>query len=94
MKKIVYAFCMGMMLVGVYCLVCGLMESIPNDPELAFAFMGSMFVIGFIFGHIDYSRKMKKKEEEKERQAEQDRTNELMREYLEKKLREEEENGE
>lgn len=37
---------------------------------------------------------MKKKAEEEERQAEQDRTNELMREYLEKKLREEKENAE
>ena len=42
------------------------------------------------FEIFDYDRKMKKNEEEEERQAEQDRTNELIREYLEKKLSEDE----
>lgn len=48
------------------------------------------FTTGFVVGLFGYNQKMKKKAEEEERQAEQDRTNELMREYLEKKLREEE----
>ncbi|MDE6459708.1 MAG: hypothetical protein K2K52_02585 [Paramuribaculum sp.] len=52
-------------------------------------FIAIMFTIGSIAGWHDYGRKQRKKEEEEERQAEQDRTNELMREYLEKKLREE-----
>ncbi len=52
------------------------------------------FTTGFVVGLFGYNQKMKKKTEEEERQAEQDRTNELMREYLEKKLREEKENAE
>ena len=51
--------------------------------------VGVLFITGFIGGCIEYDRKQRKKEEDEERQAEQDRTNELMREYLKKKLQEE-----
>ena len=44
------------------------------------------------FGLFDYSRVLRKKAEEEQRQAEQDRNNELMRQYLEKKLKEDSEN--
>lgn len=53
--------------------------------------VGVLFITGFICGCIEYDRKQRKKEEDEERQAEQDRTNELMREYLKKKLQEENE---
>ena len=82
---------MGFLVPGIYCcmvLILGLPEP---DPQTFFMFMGIMYLIGAIAGWYDYGRKQRKKEEEEERQAEQDRTNELMREYLEKKLREEEE---
>ena len=47
----------------------------------------------FIIGLFDYDRKMKKKAEEEKRQAEKEQTDRLMREYLEKKLKEDAENG-
>ena len=56
------------------------------------AFMSIMVVIGVIAGWYDYGRRQRRKDEEAECQSDQDRTNELMREYLEKKLREEESN--
>lgn len=65
-----------------------------TSPKLLLACMIAMFLIGFVGGLFEYDRKMKKKAEEEERQAEQDRTNELMREYLEMKLREEKEDAE
>lgn len=51
--------------------------------------VGVLFITGSIGGCIEYDRKQRKKEEDEERQAEQDRTNELMREYLKKKLQKE-----
>ena len=62
-------------------------------PATGLSFIAIIFFVGCIIGWFDAGRKQRKKEEEEERQAEQDRTNELMREYLEKKLREENENG-
>lgn len=79
------------MLAGIYCFITMLFTPYA-DPEPVLAFMALNFVLGCIFGWIDAGRKQRKKEEEEERRAEQDRTNELMREYLEKKLREENEN--
>lgn len=58
-------------------------------PKLGLLYLLFFFVIGFIAGILDYNRKQRKREEEEERQAEQEETNRLMREYLEKKLREE-----
>ena len=86
--KFLYAFFMGMIMVGIYCFM--MMFFFPKtDPVIGLSFIGILFVVGFIIGWIDAGRKQCKKEEEEERQAEQDRTSELMREYLEKKLREE-----
>ena len=79
-------------MVGIYCFM--MMFFFPKaDPVIGLSFIGILFVAGFIIGWIDAGRKQRKKEEEEERQAEQDRTNELMRKYLEKKLREDNENG-
>lgn len=87
--KFLYAFFIGLIMMGVYCFM--MMLFFPSvDPVLGLSFIAILFVIGFIIGWVDAGRKLRKKEEEEERQAEQDRTNELMREYLEKKLREEE----
>lgn len=61
------------------------------DPELMLWIVAILFIVGFILGLVLYSQKLKKKQEAEERQAEQDRTNALMREYLEKQLREENE---
>ena len=79
---------MGLMLAGIYCFMT-LFFGTPS-PQAGLMFIAIMFAIGSIAGWHDYGRRQRKKEEEEERQAEQDRTNELMREYLEKKLREEE----
>ncbi len=85
--KVLYAFFIGMMMAGIYCFF--MLFFFPNvDPVTGLSFISLLFVIGCIIGWIDAGRKQRKKEEEEERQAEQDRTNELMREYLEKKLRE------
>lgn len=94
--KILYSIFTGMMMVGIPAFILELFH--PNaidsvDPESVLMGMVILFFIGCIIGWFDAGRKQRKKEEEKKRQAEQDRTNELMREYLEKKLREENENG-
>lgn len=94
MKRFVYALCMGFLVPGIYCFIVQFMGTSMPDPRTFLMFMGVMCLIGAIAGWYDYGRRQRKKEEEEERQAEQDRTNELMREYLEKKLREEKENAE
>lgn len=67
---------------------------LPNaDPAIGLICGGVLFVAGFIIGLFDYDRKMKKKAEEEKRQTEKEQTDRLMREYLEKKLKEEAENG-
>ncbi len=91
--KFLYAFFIGMIAAGTYCFAMMFFGS-GGSPQLQLTFIGVTFVIGFIVGLFDYDRKMKKKEEEEGRKAEQDRTNELMREYLEKKLREDNKNEE
>lgn len=88
--RLFFAIVMGLMLAGIYCFMT-LFFGTPS-PQAGLTFMSIMFVIGVIAGWYDYGRRQRRKEEEAERQAEQDRTNELMREYLEKKLREEENN--
>ena len=57
------------------------------------SFFAVIFIVCFICGLFDYDRKMKKKAEEEKRQAENEQTDRLMREYLEKKLKEDTENG-
>lgn len=88
LMKFLYAFFIGMIMAGIYCLMMMFFFP-PVAPEIGLLFIAILFVVGFIIGWIDAGRKQRKKEDEEERQAEQDRTNELMREYLEKKLREE-----
>lgn len=88
--KILYSFFIGMMMAGIYSFF--MLLFFPNiDPATGLSFIAVIFLVGCIIGWLDAGRKQRKKEEE--RQAEQDRTNELMREYLEKKLREGNENG-
>ena len=90
--KILYSFFIGMMMAGIYSFF--MLLFFPNiAPATGLSFIAVIFLVGCIIGWFDAGRKQRKKEEEEERQAEQDRTNELMREYLEKKLREENENG-
>ena len=77
---------------GIYCIF--MLFFFPSvDQVTGLSFISLLFVTGCIIGWFDAGRKQRKKEEDEERQAEQDRTNELMRQYLEKKLREENENG-
>lgn len=84
----------------------GLMTAvtIPIIPTFLLGLVYSpMVYVGFIvfftpFGMwcrlMELKRKDREKAKEEERQVEQDRTNELMREYFEKKLREEREDAE
>lgn len=89
--KIVYAFWIGMCGLGAYAFMN--MFLFPYaDPAIGLICGAALFIIGFIIGLFDYDRKMKKKAEKEARQAEQDRNNELMRQYLEKKLNEEQNN--
>lgn len=91
MKKTFYAISIGFWGACGYAIVNMLL--LPKaDPAIGLTFFAVIFVIGFIIGLFDYDRKKKKKAEEEKRQAEQDRNNELMRQYLEKKLKEESEN--
>lgn len=86
--RIVYALFLGLCGAGTYAIVN--MIFLPNaDPVIGLSFFAVIFVVGFIFGLFDYSRVLKRKEEKEKHQAEQDRNNELMRQYLEKKLKEE-----
>lgn len=92
MKKILYAFSIGFFGAGGYAI--GNMLVAPNaDPVIGLSFCAVTFVACFIIGLFDYDRKMKKKAEEEKRQAEKEQTDRLMREYLEKKLKEDAENG-
>lgn len=59
------------------------------DPEIHLGILAFFLIIGYIWGIIFYDRKREKEIEEEERRAQQDRTNELARKYLEMKLREE-----
>ena len=85
---------MGFVVPGIYCFMTQLMGTAMPDPQTFIMLMVIMYFIGAIAGWYDFGRKQRKKEEEEKRQAEQDRNNELMRKYLEKKLREEKENAE
>ena len=92
MKKILYAFSVGFFGAGGYAIVNMLV--IPKaDPVISLSFVAVIFIVCFIIGLFDYDRKMKKKAEEEKRQAEKEQTDRLMREYLEKKLKEDAENG-
>lgn len=91
--RIIYAFFFGLMVVGAFFITQKFLGNNLNyvDPELVLWGAGILFIFGFIQGLFLYSQKLKKKQEAEERQAEQDRTNALMREYLEKQLREDNE---
>lgn len=92
--KILYSFFVGMMMLGGGGL--GMQLASPGtiynaDPQISLWGGVALFFTGCVIGWFDACRKQRKKEEEEERQVEQDRTNELMREYLKKKLQEENE---
>lgn len=92
MKKILYAFSIGFFGACAYAIV-NMLVAPKADPVIGLSFFAVIFVVCFIFALFDYDKKMKKKAEEEKRQAEKEQTDRLMREYLEKKLKEEEENG-
>lgn len=86
MKKFVYALGIGFFSAGGYAIVN--MIFLPKaDPIIGLSFFVIIFIIGFIGGLFDFDRKMKKKAEEEKRQAEKEKTEKLMREYLEKKMK-------
>ena len=87
--RIIYAFFIGLVMLGMFFISQAFMGTNINmaDPELMLWIVAILFIVGFILGLVLYSQKLKKKQEAEERQAEQDRTNALMREYLEKQLR-------
>ena len=92
MKKILHAFSIGFFGAGCYCIV-SMFVAPKVDPVIDLSFFAVIFIACFIIGLFDYDRKMKKKAEEEKCQAEKEQTDRLMREYLEKKLKEEAENG-
>ena len=75
--------------VGYYYAACFARNYLQCRPTNKFVGWVALFFTGCVIGWFDACRKQRKKEDEEERQAEQDRTNELMREYLKKKLQEE-----
>lgn len=89
--KIVYAFFIGLCGLGGYAFINMLL--LPGaDPLIGLICGGVLFIVGFIIGLFDYDRKMKKKAEEEQKLKEKEQTEKLMREYLEKKLKEDAEN--
>ena len=92
MKKILHAFSIGFVGAGCYC-IGNMLVAPMADPVIGLSFFAVTFIGCFIIGLFDYERKMKKKAEEEKRQAEKEQTDRLMREYLEKKLKEDAENG-
>ena len=92
MKKILYAFSIGFFGACAYAIV-NMLVAPKADTVIGLSFFAVIFVVCFICGLFDYDRKMKKKAEEEKRQAEKEQTDRLMREYLEKKLKEDAENG-
>ena len=93
MKRIMYAFCIAFagigVIIGIPQILKGVNIFLVFPIEQTLLILSGLFVIFFIIGIADFNRKQRQKEEEEERQAEQEETNRLMREYLEKKLREE-----
>lgn len=92
MKKILYAFSIGFLGACGYAII-NMLVAPKADPVIALSFFAVIFIVCFIIGLFDYDRKMRKKAEEEKRQAEKEQTDRLMREYLEKKLKEDAENG-
>lgn len=87
--KFVYAFFIGLCGAGSYAIIN--MLFFPHaDPKIGLIFFAVMFLAGFVIGLFDYDKKKRKKEEEARCQAEKEETDRLLREYLEKKLKEEE----
>ena len=74
--------------VGYYYVACLARNYLQCRPTNKFVGWGCTLFYWLCY-RFDACRKQRKKEEEEERQAEQDKTNELMREYLKKKLQEE-----
>lgn len=89
--RIIYAIWIGMCGLGAYAFI-NMLFFPKADPAIGLISGTALFVVGFIIGLFDYGRILRKKAEKEKRQAEQDRNNELMRQYLEKKLKEESEN--
>ena len=87
MKKILYAFSIGFFSAGGYAIV-NILFAPQAEPLIGLSFFTVIFVVCFLCGLFDYNRKMKKKAEEEKRQVEKEQTDILMREYLEKKLKE------
>lgn len=86
--KIVYAFFIGLCGAGSYAIMN--MLFFPHaDPKICLIFYAVIFLSGFVIGLFDYDKKKRKKEEEARRQAEKEETDRLMREYLEKRLKDE-----
>jgi hypothetical protein len=85
--KFIHAFFMGLCGVGGYVFV-NMMFIPSSDPLIGLVGSAIIFVCCFIVGLFDYDKKKRKREEEEMRQEEQDRNNELLRELLEKNLRE------
>lgn len=100
MKRFAYAFSCGFITTGVGIGVPQMtgqgnilinMSNIGFSDSLIWAYIGLLFLIGYCGGWYYFGKKEEKREEEERRQAEQDRNNVLMRQYLERKLQEENE---
>ncbi len=97
MKRIMWGIGYGFSAIGIIIVIPQLLYGVNEidliislGPKLGSLLLAIIFLLGFLGGIIEYNRKQRKREEEEERQAEQEETNRLMREYLEKKLREDE----
>lgn len=97
MKRFFYAVLGGIFFAAVAPAITDFMVRLQGGygltPEV-FCFVAlAMLPVGIWASDHDYRRREKKRIEEEERQAEQERTNELMRQYFENKLKEEAGNG-
>lgn len=92
MKAFFFAFTYGILFTGTTILTINITDNSKHIDyrKYLWIIIGS-FIIGYILGLIIHYKRTKKLEEEKKRQEKQDKLNEMMREYLEKKLQEENE---
>ena len=84
-KKIIVSLLGALLFPAILFMIWGFSNVVPTiEQVMIFCTIG--YIIGFIAFYVDQTMKEKKRLEKERRQAEEDETNKLMREYLKKKM--------
>ena len=86
-KKVIVSLLGGLLFPAILFIIWGFSNVVPS-VEQVMIFCPIGYIIGFVAFYVDQTMKEKKRLEKERRQAEEDETNKLMREYLKKKLEE------